>query len=222
MSLDTRVRRAAQGIHRAVEMKETSMRRIERDQIDRFDRFRRRRDRNRAIGAIVLVGAIAALAFAAAWKMDPDVTPVRPADQQVTPVPKNVGTVTITKAGSTLDGASHVGAGAFTLTVRNENAGPRQIVAFNVGNDQRFARFVGYVARVSAGDAQFQADRMDSFHVGGQIITDVDGRDAVTVSGTLAPGTYVIWCGSVSMATDPYWPMANSRPTDFIGPIEVR
>jgi hypothetical protein len=221
MTLDTRLRRAAQGIHGAVEMKETLMRTNERDEIDRFDRFRKRSDRNRAMGAIVLVGALVALAFAATW-MVRETGRVAPADHEGTTAPTNMGTVTIMKDGSALDGATHAGAGPFTLTVRNENAGARQIVVFDVGNAQRFERFLGYVARVSAGKARFQYDRMDAFHVRGQIITDVDGRDAQTVSGTLAPGTYAIWCGSVSIATGPYWPMANSQPTDFIGPIEVR
>jgi dipeptidyl aminopeptidase/acylaminoacyl peptidase len=54
MTLDTRARRAAQGIHSAVEVMEMSTSTKEPRKVERFDRFRDRKQRNRRIGALVV------------------------------------------------------------------------------------------------------------------------------------------------------------------------
>ena len=61
MTLDTRARRAAQGIHHAVEVMEMSTSTKEPRGVERFDRFRDRKQRNRRIGAF-LVAAILVIA----------------------------------------------------------------------------------------------------------------------------------------------------------------
>ena len=59
MTLDTRARQAAQGIHRAVEVMEMSRSTLEPRKIARFDRFRDRKQRNRRIGALVVAAMLA-------------------------------------------------------------------------------------------------------------------------------------------------------------------
>ena len=61
MTLDTRARRAAQGIRLAVEVMEMSTSTKEPRKVERFDRFRERKQRNRRIGAL-LVAAVLAIA----------------------------------------------------------------------------------------------------------------------------------------------------------------
>ena len=60
MTLDTRARKAAQGIRNAVEVMEMSTSTKEPRKVERFDRFRDRKQRNRRIGAFL----VAALAIA--------------------------------------------------------------------------------------------------------------------------------------------------------------
>ena len=72
MTLDTRARRAAQGIHRAVQVMEMSTPVEAQGRVERFDRFRDRKQRNRRIGAIVLVAALVltAIIFVGAQSLD--------------------------------------------------------------------------------------------------------------------------------------------------------
>ena len=58
MTLDTRARRAAQGIHRAVEVMEMTTSTKEPRKVERFDRFRDRKQRNRRIGAVLVAGTL--------------------------------------------------------------------------------------------------------------------------------------------------------------------
>jgi len=62
MRFDQRARRAAQGIHRAVEVMEMSTSTKEPRKVERFDRFRDRKQRNRRIGAL-LVAAVLTIAM---------------------------------------------------------------------------------------------------------------------------------------------------------------
>jgi dipeptidyl aminopeptidase/acylaminoacyl peptidase len=59
MTFDTRARRAVQGIHRAVEVMETSSTKTP-QRVTRFDQYRERKARNKRIGAFALVAAIVA------------------------------------------------------------------------------------------------------------------------------------------------------------------
>jgi Tol biopolymer transport system component len=59
MTLDTRARRAARGIRRAVEVMEMSTSTKEPRKIERFDRFRDRKQRNRRIGAFLVAATFA-------------------------------------------------------------------------------------------------------------------------------------------------------------------
>jgi FlaG/FlaF family flagellin (archaellin) len=68
MTLDTRARRAAQGIHRAVEAMEMSTSTKEPRKVERFDRFRARKQRNRRIGAFLVAAMLAFAAVVVATK----------------------------------------------------------------------------------------------------------------------------------------------------------
>jgi Tol biopolymer transport system component len=59
MTLDTRARRAAQGIRRAVEVMEMSTSTKELGKVERFDRFRDRKQRNRRVGAFLVAATLA-------------------------------------------------------------------------------------------------------------------------------------------------------------------
>jgi Tol biopolymer transport system component len=63
MTLDTRARKAAQGIRRAVEVMELSTSTEEPRKVERFDRFRDRKQRNRRIGAFVVAAVLAIAAI---------------------------------------------------------------------------------------------------------------------------------------------------------------
>jgi hypothetical protein len=61
MTLDTRARRAAQGIHSAVDVMERSTSTKESRNVERFDRFRDRKQRNRRVGALLVAALVAIL-----------------------------------------------------------------------------------------------------------------------------------------------------------------
>jgi hypothetical protein len=222
MTTDDRLRRAGAAVRRAAEKMNAS---DEVGTIEQFDRFRRRKDRNRAIGAIALVATLVAVSFAVV-SANRENARETPANNRHTPVSRVLGTVTITKTGSSLDGEMSVDAGPFTVTIRNKTADLKGIFVFAVGDDQRFQRMLAYVERVSAGKADYTHARMNAFiEMGGQIITDVNGGDTIRVSGNLNPGTYAIWCGSTPPGTyGAFWAgiAMRTRPADFIGPIEAR
>jgi hypothetical protein len=222
MTTDDRLRRAGAAVRRAAEKTNAS---DEEGTIERFDRFRRRKDRNRAIGAIALVAALVAVSFAV-LSANRENARETPANNHHTPVSRNLGTVTITKTGSSLDGEMSVDAGPFTVSIRNETERLKGIFVFAVDNDHRFQQMLTYVERVSAGKAEYTHARMNAFiEMGGRIITDVNGGDTIRVSGNLNPGTYAIWCGSTPPGTyGEFWAgiATRTRPADFIGPIEAR
>jgi Tol biopolymer transport system component len=65
MTLDTRARRAAQGIRQAVEVMEMSTSTREPRVVERFDRFRDRKQRNRRVGALLVAAMLAIAAIVA-------------------------------------------------------------------------------------------------------------------------------------------------------------
>jgi Tol biopolymer transport system component len=83
MTLDTRARRAAQGIRSAVDVMEMSTSTKEPRTIERFDRFRDRKQRNRRIGALLVAAmiAIAAIVVATHALERRDRVPVTPPSQ---------------------------------------------------------------------------------------------------------------------------------------------
>jgi len=85
MTFDTRARRAAQGIHRAVEVMEMSSTKTP-QRLTRFDEFRQRRSKNQKIGAIVVAVGVPLLLIGALYLLttNPDETKV-PATQSQTP-----------------------------------------------------------------------------------------------------------------------------------------
>jgi hypothetical protein len=85
MTFDTRARRAAQGIHRAVEVMEMSSTKTP-QRLTRFDEFRERKTKNQKIAAIVVAVAVPLLLIGALYLMttNPGETLV-PATQSPTP-----------------------------------------------------------------------------------------------------------------------------------------
>ncbi len=85
MTFDTRARRAAQGIHRAVEVMEMSSTKTP-QRLTRFDEFRERRSKNQKIAAIVVAVGLPLLLVGALYLLttNPDETQV-PATQSQTP-----------------------------------------------------------------------------------------------------------------------------------------
>ncbi len=71
MTFDTRAGRAAQGIHRAVDVMEMSRRAKEPKKIERFYRYRGRKQRNRRVGAILVASALAVAAILVAIRALP-------------------------------------------------------------------------------------------------------------------------------------------------------
>jgi Tol biopolymer transport system component len=65
MTLDTRARRAAQGIRQAVEVMEMSTSTKEPRVVERFDRFRDRKQHNRRVGALLVAAMLAIAAIVA-------------------------------------------------------------------------------------------------------------------------------------------------------------
>ena len=132
MSLDTRARRAAQGIHRAVEVREMSLKLEEPRKVERFDRYQDRKQRNRRIGAIVVAAAvvagIAAIAITSGVLDRNEPIPAGPPDDGVGPVGTvtDIGTLTFTEDGCTVAGlpSGAVTGGDVSLTVVNETEGP--------------------------------------------------------------------------------------------------
>src|SRR5574342_219592 len=205
MTLETRARRAAQGIRRAVEARAS----MQTGGIERFDRFRARKDRNRALGTIALVAVFVAIAFSVVWGVH-DTSRVRPTDRYVTPPsPTSMGTVTITGAGCTLDGSMNPRTGPFTLAVVNESGGPRDVYVFTIASDQRFDRMRQQAKRLAGGHRQGPPQYRWVEFMDEWITTTVHKHDSLNLSGILDQGTYGITCPG----SDGY------RPGDFIGPI---
>jgi hypothetical protein len=127
MDLDTRARRAAQGIHRAVEVREMSLKLEEPRTVERFDRYQDRKQRNRRIGAIVAAAAVvitlAAIAVASGVLDRTERVPIAPPDDGVGPVGTvtDIGTLTLTEHGCSVAGLpSDPVSGDVALTVVNE------------------------------------------------------------------------------------------------------
>jgi hypothetical protein len=131
MTLDTRARRAAQGIHRAVEVMELSTFTEVPRKVERFDRFRDRRQRGRRISAIVVAAAlmVAAVVVVSTNALDRG-QGSGPADQggdqesAASTVPTPIGTLAVSGAGCRLEaehGPPVAGLGRLTLVNNTTN-----------------------------------------------------------------------------------------------------
>jgi hypothetical protein len=154
MTLDTRARRAAQGIHRAVEVMEMSTFTKGPRKVERFDRFRDRKQRNRRIGAIVVGTAIVITTVVVvstnALDRGQGTVPADRGDGSSHPAslvePVQIGTVTSSGDGCALEiEAETIRAGAGRLTVVNETDQPVTFDLFRLGS-QSFARLEEAVA----------------------------------------------------------------------------
>jgi Tol biopolymer transport system component len=185
-TLDTRARRAAEGIHRAVRLMETSTespRTIER--IERFDRFQERTSRNRRVGAAVvaLAMSLALVGGAAVLTSDPsDVVGGRATPSPEVSLNEPDGALVDLRSGETTPLPKGLAVGAAT--------GP--VAAYRVSPDGTMLVFQGccfppaltYVANVDGTDVRrIATGGLDAFGAswspdGTQLV--YQGRDAST------------------------------------------
>jgi hypothetical protein len=193
-----------------------------------FEGLLRRRERKQrhqrlaaGVVAVVVVTAVAGASVLGYLRSS------RPVDQPpVHPsiTPSEIGTVTITNAGCTLDGLMDPGAGSYTLEVINETDDTQTVVVFKIASDARFARMLAFVERVrprfgtpdhGPGHAPEDERLVQSrfFGYASSSATDIDAHGSLVVSGAFDPGTYGIQCRG--------WSAERDRPSNFIGPIDV-
>jgi len=156
MTLDTRARRATQGIHRAVAVMEMSTSR-EPSRLMRFERYRDHKQRNRRLGAVALAAAltIATVVIVRTGALDPGraTVPVAP-DGQAEPIaPTEIGTVTLSANGCTLDALDGpLAAGVVALSAVNGTDG---VAAFDVARfhpeELTYERFAAHIERTMIG-----------------------------------------------------------------------
>ena len=207
MDLDTRLHRAVQGIHRAVEVREMSLKLEESRKVERFDRYQKRKQRNRRIGAIVVATAcVIALAGIAVWNGIDSGNESRPAappdgaSNGAAPVGvvAEIGTFTITDSSCTWDApAATMPAGQVSLTVVNRTSAS---VLFDV------TKFVPEVITydefvASANQARRTAERGEPVPpsapagVAMGFVSGAVGPDRTrTFTGSVVPGSYVTAC----------------------------
>jgi hypothetical protein len=226
MTIESRARSAGQGVRRAVETMETSMKTDERSKVERFDRFRVRKDRNRAIGAVVVALVITAAVLVTVSIGRGSRQPVGQPSLET-----NIGTMTITKDGCTLAGATDIAAGRFTLTVINKTNSAKGVRAFKTASDAQFAQLLAYVAGVKGptdASRHFLNGNIQPFmKFGWGTDLGLDAHDSSTISGWFDPGTYGFRCHGdvegIGGIPDPaYAPGVGWRLSDFVGPIDAR
>jgi len=230
MTLDTRARRAAQGIHRAVAVMEMSTSR-EPSRLMRFERYRDHKQRNRRLGAVALAAAltIATVVIVRTGALDPGraTVPVAP-DGQAEPIaPTEIGTVTLSANGCTLDALDGpLAAGVVALSAVNGTDG---VAAFDVARfhpeELTYERFAAHIERerrraeagrpvVDGAYGPFTGLGLPEY-AGVLIHEEVRRGRSATMTGTVYPGTYPIVCyrtfdGSTEL-----------RPFALAGPLEL-
>ena len=227
MDLDTRARRAAQGIHRAVEVREMSLKLEEPKKVERFDRYQNRKQRNRRIGAIVVavacVIALGAVAVSTGMFDRSEPRPASPPDgatgNATLPAGSTaIGTLTLTDDGCAIDVMpAAVPAGNVTLTVVNETDAP---LGFDV---PRFVpdviTYEELVASVeesrAAGEAGEAVDNVAPEGVAAGLLTENVGPNRTrTFTGNLFAGDYAYVCFK-------NFPGVGLRPYAVDGPFTI-
>lgn len=222
MTLETRARRAAQGIHRAVEVMEMSRSTKEPRKVERFDRFRDRKQRNRRIGAILAAAAltIAGIAVVATGVLDRGQGTI-PGDQDVSPPPATLveptqlGTLTRSEGGCTLDvGGDPDIAHIVGLTVVNETDRP---ASFDL------VKFESSGLTYEEFEAQVQRERLRA-EAGKPLLGSPAGAEVVlqqkvgpggseTIAEGIPAGRYAIVC------LHPFDEGVGMRPFASVGPV---
>jgi hypothetical protein len=219
MTLDTRARRAAQGIHRAVEVMEMTTFTKEPRKVERFERFRDRKQRNRRIGAIAVATALAigALVVVSSGALDRGQGAIPGDRDEVQPTPPSfeaqIGIVTQSETGCVTDSA--IGEGHLDgLTVVNET--DRRVsfdLAKFVSTDLSYAELEAYVDRERR---RGEAGRSSLGLPKGVEVTvraEVQPGASSAIAEQIPPGRYAILC---LRAFDQ---VSSMRPFALAGPV---
>jgi len=182
---------------------------------DAFERVlarQRRRQRNRriaagAVGVAITIVILAVLGTEGAFnRHQPIGSP--------TVAPSNIGTVTITNAGCTIDGDRTPAPGAYTVLVINDTDETKTLMVAKVASDRRYAQILALVDRIRPRFGTRDHHLVQAaFEYGNTSTMDVDAHESIVISGAFNPGTYGIQCAGQAPQRD--------RSSNFIGPIDV-
>jgi hypothetical protein len=173
-------------------------------------RDRKQRNARVAAGVVGVAIAIAIVALGAKAAITNHQPVGRPSI-----TPSDVGTLTITDAGCTLDGLANPGPGPFTLDVTNGTDGAKTVLVFKIASDARFARTLALVDRVRPRFGTADHRRIKTrFEYGNTSEMDMHPHESSVVTGTFVRGTYGIQCAGQ--------PPERDRSSNFVGPIDVR
>jgi len=178
-------------------------------------RLRHRRIGAGAVGVAIAIAILVALGTGGVFTNHQPVT-----TPSVTP--SQIGTVTITNAGCTLDGGASPSFGPYVLSVSNETDGAKTVVVFKIANDARFARMLTFVDRArprfgSLPDGPLSDHRQIQarfFEYANTTETDIGPHESLVVPGAFSRGTYGIQCAGRTPERD--------RSNNFVGPIDVK
>jgi hypothetical protein len=229
MDLDTRARRAAQGIRRAVEVREMSLKLEEPENVERFDRYRGRKQRNRRIGAIAVAAVLALvlgiIGTSQILDRNQPVTAVPPdghvpPDGYVAPVgATSIGTLTLTKDGCSIAGAplNAIAEGDVALTVINHTERP---AGFNI------MKFVPSV--ITFQELEASVEKAGRLAEAGKPVPDgpPEGVAADLFSGTVSSDrtrtfTWHLFAGDYAYVCFKNFPGTGSRPYGIDGRFAV-
>lgn len=214
MNLDTRARRAAQGIDRAVEAMETMD--TEPRAVARFDRFRARKERNRRIGAIAVAASlvVASLLLVTTRALDrgKEAVPGDPDGSTAPTYPPQIGTAVQSSEGCATDYAIEQGH-LDGLTLVNETDRPAgfDLARFS-STDLSFAAFEAHVERERrrAEVGKPSLDPAEGVKV--EVQASVRPGETRIIDEAIPPGRYAIVCLRPFAG-------AGMRPFAIAGPV---
>jgi Tol biopolymer transport system component len=189
MTLDTRARQAAQGIHRAVEVMVMSTSTKEPRKVERFDRFRDRKQRNRRIGALLVAALLTIATIVATIALDHR-------DKTVPATPPQNGRIVFGEQGR--NGSTHL----FTM-----NSDGTDVRALSVRNTCMSWAPDG--SKILVGGTSGKA-RTGTINPDGTGYTELEASGRTQGCGTFSPdGSRIVLGGSIALEPDHYDPRAH-------------